>query len=186
MKYADIIIPRGGSNTVAIDLINYHLKYLLNNIVFKNDKGEVFGKRDDEKVKESKELGVTRIERYSREIIDKLEKADVFTTINEERLVEHDEEDMFLEMFKNYLKCENYQYFDLYMDIYVKKIREAIGKDDLVIFSIDDRLKIESNVKEKIKHLKDPENECFDIFFFVPIFLDNGICLQWEKRNYRL
>ena len=173
-EYADIIIPRGGSNTVAIDLINYHLKYLLNNILFKNDKGEVFGKRDDEKVKESKELGVTRIERYSREIIDKLEKADVFTTINEERLVEHDEEDMFLEMFKNYLKCENYQYFDLYMDIYVKKIRDAIGKDDLVIFSIDDRLKIESNVKEKIKHLKDPENECFDIFFFVPIFLDNG------------
>jgi len=26
-QYADIIIPRGGSNTIAIDLINYHLKY---------------------------------------------------------------------------------------------------------------------------------------------------------------
>ena len=31
-KYADIIIPRGGSNTIAIDLINYHLKYSMSNL----------------------------------------------------------------------------------------------------------------------------------------------------------
>ena len=34
-EYADIIIPRGGSNTIAIDLINYHLKYLVGNVTLK-------------------------------------------------------------------------------------------------------------------------------------------------------
>ena len=46
-EYADIIIPRGGSNTIAIDLINYHLKYLIGNVTFKNQKGEIIEKNSD-------------------------------------------------------------------------------------------------------------------------------------------
>ena len=34
--YTDIIIPRGGSNTIAIDLINYYLKYKLSKIFPEN------------------------------------------------------------------------------------------------------------------------------------------------------
>ena len=66
-EYADIIIPRGGSNTIAIDLINYHLKYLIGNVKFKNDKGDIVEKKDDEENKKLIKQNFMVEEFYSKE-----------------------------------------------------------------------------------------------------------------------
>ena len=101
-EYADIIIPRGGSNTIAIDLINYHLKYLIGNVKFKNDKGDIVEKKDDEENKKLIKQNFMVEEFYSKETIEGLSKKDIFNENDEFCLVNKDEEDMFLDMFKNY------------------------------------------------------------------------------------
>lgn len=166
-EYADIIIPRGGSNTIAIDLINYHLKYIIGNYIFKNDKGEIVGEKKEEK--EDKNKGKTWYVEgfYSDEIIKGLQKEDVFDEDSNHCLIKNEEKDMFLDMFKNYLKNENFQYFDIYMDIYTKKIKDVLEKDDLIILSNDDLKKIETLIQEKIKNNK---NETFQVFYYIPIF----------------
>ena len=175
-EYADIIIPRGGSNTIAIDLINYHLKYLIGNIEFKNEKGEIIEKKDEENKKLIKN-NLMMEEYYDKKTIENLNKKDIFYENNKNNenknnnfcLVNKGEEDMFLDMFKNYLNNEQFQYFDLYMDIYTKKIKESIEENDLLIISHDDQTKIDSMIKEKSK-----ENKIFNIFYFIPILFGNA------------
>jgi hypothetical protein len=53
--YADIIIPRGGSNTIAIDLINYYLKYKLTNVFPETVQNFVIEKLNNFKDNENKE-----------------------------------------------------------------------------------------------------------------------------------
>ena len=168
-EYADIIIPRGGSNTIAIDLINYHLKYLIGNVKFKNDKGDIVEKKDDEENKKSIKQNFMVEEFYSKETIEGLSKKDIFNENDEFCLVNKDEEDMFLDMFKNYLKNNQYQYFDLYMDIYIKKIKECIDENDLIIISNDDQNKIDLMIKEKLK-----KNKSINIVYFIPILFTNA------------
>ena len=175
-EYADIIMPRGGSNTIAIDLINYHLKYLIGNIEFKNEKGEIIEKKDEENKKLIKN-NLMMEEYYDKKTIENLNKKDIFYENNKNNenknnnfcLVNKEEEDMFLDMFKNYLNNEQFQYFDLYMDIYTKKIKESIEENDLLIISHDDQTKIDSMIKEKSK-----ENKIFNIFYFIPILFGNA------------
>ena len=168
-EYADIIIPRGGSNTIAIDLINYHLKYLIGNVKFKNDKGDIVEKKDDEENKKLIKQNFMVEEFYSKETIEGLSKKDIFNENEEFCLVNKDEEDMFLDMFKNYLKNNQYQYFDLYMDIYIKKIKECIDENDLIIISNDDQNKIDLMIKEKLK-----KNKSINIVYFIPILFTNA------------
>ena len=168
-EYADIIIPRGGSNTIAIDLINYHLKYLIGNVKFKNDKGDIVEKKDDEENKKLIKQNFMVEEFYSKETIEGLSKKDIFNENEEFCLVNKDEEDMFLDMFKNYLKNNQYQYFDLYMDIYTKKIKECIDENDLIIISNDDQNKIDLMIKEKLK-----KNKSINIVYFIPILFANA------------
>ena len=168
-EYADIIIPRGGSNTIAIDLINYHLKYLIGNVKFKNDKGDIVEKKDDEENKKLIKQNFMVEEFYSKETIEGLSKKDIFNENDEFCLVNKDEEDMFLDMFKNYLKNNQYQYFDLYMDIYIKKIKECIDENDLIIISNDDQNKIVLMIKEKLK-----KNKSINIVYFIPILFTNA------------
>ena len=168
-EYADIIIPRGGSNTIAIDLINYHLKYLIGNVKFKNDKGDIVEKKDDEENKKLIKQNFMVEEFYSKETIEGLSKKDIFNENDEFCLVNKDEEDMFLDMFKNYLKNNQYQYFDLYMDIYIKKIKECIDENDLIIISNDDQNKIDLMIKEKLK-----KNKSINIVYFIPILFTNA------------
>ena len=168
-EYADIIIPRGGSNTIAIDLINYHLKYLIGNVKFKNDKGDIVEKKDDEENKKLIKQNFMVEEFYSKETIEGLSKKDIFNENDEFCLVDKDEEDMFLDMFKNYLKNNQYQYFDLYMDIYIKKIKECIDENDLIIISNDDQNKIDLMIKEKLK-----KNKSINIVYFIPILFTNA------------
>ena len=168
-EYADIIIPRGGSNTIAIDLINYHLKYLIGNVKFKNDKGDIVEKKDDEENKKLIKQNFMVEEFYSEETIEGLSKKDIFNENEEFCLVNKDEEDMFLDMFKNYLKNNQYQYFDLYMDIYIKKIKECIDENDLIIISNDDQNKIDLMIKEKLK-----KNKSINIVYFIPILFTNA------------
>ena len=168
-EYADIIIPRGGSNTIAIDLINYHLKYLIGNVVFKNDKGQIIEKKNDEENKKLIKNNLMMEEYYNKTTIENLTKKDIFHENNNFCLVNKDEEDMFLDMFKNYLNNEQCQYFDLYMDIYTKKIKESIEENDLIIISHDDQTKIDSMIKEKLK-----QNKNINIFYFIPILFGNA------------
>ena len=168
-EYADIIVPRGGSNTIAIDLINYHLKYLIGNVKFKNDKGDIVEKKDDEENKKLIKQNFMVEEFYSKETIEGLSKKDIFNENEEFCLVNKDEEDMFLDMFKNYLKNNQYQYFDLYMDIYTKKIKEFIKENDLIIISNDDQNKIDLMIKEKLK-----KNKSINIVYFIPILFTNA------------
>ena len=90
-EYADIIIPRGGSNTIAIDLINYHLKYLIGNVKFKNDKGDIVEKKDDEENKKLIKQNFMVEEFYSKETIEGLSKKDIFNENEEFCLVNKDE-----------------------------------------------------------------------------------------------
>ena len=164
-EYADIIIPRGGSNTIAIDLINYHLKYLIGNVTFKNQKGEIIEKNNDI----DGDNKITKKKTNSEDIgtIDKLGIKDVFCQDEKRCLVEKKDEGMFLEMFKNYLRNDEYHYFDLYIDIYIKTIKDFHEKEDLIIFSNDE----ESEVMERIDELKN-EKETFNVFYFIPILLN--------------
>ena len=169
-EYADIIIPRGGSNTIAIDLINYHLKYLVQNVTFKNDKDEIIENKYIKKVVIN-ESTIRREEFYHPDTIAGLGKEDIFCAEQSQCLVQKEEEDMFLEMFKNYLRYEQSQYFDLYIDIYLEKIKSEYKQDDLILFSRDDQSKVELKVKERIKKLKN-EEDTFNIFYFTPILFD--------------
>ena len=170
-EYADIIIPRGGSNTIAIDLINYHLKYLVGNVIFKNDK-EITVEKIDAKEKDDNETTIKKEYVDNPETINKLGTKDIFCEDKNKCLIKKEEEDMFLDMFKSYLKNEKSQYYDLYIDIYISKIKDAYEKDDLIIFSNDDLSKVELNVKERIKKLK-KQGDTFNVFYFIPFFFDN-------------
>ena len=169
-EYADIIIPRGGSNTIAVDLINYHLKYLVQNVTFKNDKDEIIENKYIKKIVIN-ESTIRREEFYHPDTIAGLGKEDIFCEEQSQCLVQKEEENMFLEMFKNYLRNEQSQYFDLYIDIYLEKIKAEYKQDDLILFSRDDQSKIELKVKERIKKLKN-EEKTFNIFYFIPLLFE--------------
>ena len=169
-EYADIIIPRGGSNTIAIDLINYHLKYLVQNVTFKNDKDEIIENKYIKKIVIN-ESTIRREEFYHPDTIAGLGKEDIFCAEQSQCLVQKEEENMFLEMFKNYLRNEQSQYFDLYIDIYLEKIKAEYKQDDLILFSRDDQSKIELKIKDRIKKLKN-EEKTFNIFYFIPLLFE--------------
>ena len=169
-EYADIIIPRGGSNTIAVDLINYHLKYLVQNVTFKNDKDEIIENKYIKKIVIN-ESTIRREEFYHPDTIAGLGKEDIFCEEQSQCLVQKEEENMFLEMFKNYLRNEQSQYFDLYIDIYLEKIKAEYKQDDLILFSRDDQSKIELKVKDRIKKLKN-EEKTFNIFYFIPLLFE--------------
>ena len=169
-EYADIIIPRGGSNTIAIDLINYHLKYLVQNVTFKNDKDEIIENKYIKKIVIN-ESTIRREEFYHPDTIAGLGKEDIFCAEQSQCLVQKKEENMFLEMFKNYLRNEQSQYFDLYIDIYLEKIKAEYKQDDLILFSRDDQSKIELKIKDRIKKLKN-EEKTFNIFYFIPLLFE--------------
>ena len=169
-EYADIIIPRGGSNTIAVDLINYHLKYLVQNVTFKNDKDEIIENKYIKKIVIN-ESTIRREEFYHPDTIAGLGKEDIFCEEQSQCLVQKEEENMFLEMFKNYLRNEQSQYFDLYIDIYLEKIKAEYKQDDLILFSRDDQSKIELKIKDRIKKLKN-EEKTFNIFYFIPLLFE--------------
>ena len=147
-QYADIIIPRGGSNTVAIGLINYHLKYKLANIIKKL-------KNENEKVNYCN----------SEKNDCLINKEDIFC--DKICVLEENEKDLYLSMFKNFLFGKKYNYFDLYLDIYNKKIYSII-QNKIFIFKKNEMKKIE----EKIQKSKENNNNSLDVFIYVPILFD--------------
>ena len=78
----------------------------------------------------------------------------MFESENDFCLIKEEEKDMFLDMFRNYLKTEKFEYFDLYMDIYTKKIKDEIQKDEVIILSNDELNKIKFIIEDKIKKSK--------------------------------
>jgi uridine kinase len=177
--YADIIIPRGGSNTIAIDLINYYLKYKLSRVF--PDKiqdliidNKLSNCKEDENKEKNKELSdddlilkKINIEFLKRENVELIKIGDIFDKnvciINEE------EKNLYFSIFKNYLLNEKYQFFDLYLDIITKKIKEIID-NNIIHFINNDFKGVELSINDKINKIKnEKKEEKFPLFIYVPI-----------------
>ena len=177
-QFADIIIPRGGSNTIAIDLINYHLKYKLSHLFPENinkflleklsnnknnEKGENVDKNDDYVVRKiiTKDL-------FKKESIDKVKKEDIFD--EKVCVLEFNERNLYFLMLKNFLTTEKYQFFDLYLDIYTKKIYSII-KDNIILFKNNEIKNVEKIIKDKINESKNKDMK-FNVSIYIPIMLE--------------
>ena len=210
--YADIIIPRGGSNTIAIDLINCYLKFKLTKI-FPETKNFIIDKlskfKDDENNDNDKESIIEKLnssELFKKENIELIKHEDIFD--EDICVINNDEKNLYLSIFKNILLGEKYHYFDLYLDILTKKIHSLI-KNDIIIFKNNDIKIVESIITKKITTNK---NEPFKVFIYVPmlyecneklksfmdylkglkevclitivsIFLNKEICEKYQEKN---
>jgi uridine kinase len=175
--YADIIIPRGGSNTIAIDLINYYLKYNLTKVFPENINKFIVDSLTHNKDKIEKE---NKKNNNTNEIIEKEAIAELLKKENIELikledifednicLVDNEEKNLYFSIFKNYLSGQKIQYFDLYLDIFTKKINSII-KDNIIIFKNNDVKLIEEIINKKIISNK---NEAFNVFIYIPILYD--------------
>ena len=178
--YADIIIPRGGSNTIAIDLINYYLKFKLTKI-FPESKNFVINKLNNYKDDENNDNDIDKniiIEKLSssellkKENIEIIKHEDIF---NENFcVINNDEKNLYFSIFKNFLLGKKYQYFDLYIDILTKKVHSLI-KNDIIIFKNNDIKMVESIITKKISINK---SEPFKVFLYVPILYEYTERLQ--------
>ena len=177
-QYADIIIPRGGSNTIAIDLINYHLKYKLVKLFPDNinkfiiEKLNKINKNENEKVSfddnKNNEYYIKNFnnkELFRKEDIEQIKKEDIFD--EKVCILEENEKNLYISIFKNYITFEKYQYFDLYLDICTKKIKSIIN-NNIIIFKNNDIKKIESIIQEKKKNHR---NKSFNVYIYIPILL---------------
>ena len=183
--YADIIIPRGGSNTIAIDLINYYLKYKLSNIFPENIQSFIIDKLDNSKEKkiddEEKKENVKEKEEddyvIKKVVLKELLKKDNIELVKNEDifdekvcLIDPSEKKLFFNIFINYLLGKKFQYFDLYLDIFTKKI-SSIVKNDIIIFINNEFKNVESIINKKIKLNK---NESFKVYIYVPLLLEHS------------
>lgn len=178
--YADIIIPRGGSNTIAIDLINYYLKYKLSNIFPENIQSFIIDKlnnSEEKKIDEEKKENVKEEEDYviKKVVLKELLKKDNIELVKNEDifdekicLIEPSEKKLYFNIFINYLLGKKIQYFDLYLDIFTKKIG-CIVKKDIIIFINNEFKNVESIINKRIKLNK---NETFKVYIYTPILLE--------------
>ena len=178
--YADIIIPRGGSNTIAIDLINYYLKYKLSNIFPENIQSFIIDKlnnSEEKKIDEEKKENVKEEEDYviKKVVLKELLKKDNIELVKNEDifdekicLIEPSEKKLYFNIFINYLLGKKIQYFDLYLDIFTKKIG-CIVKKDITIFINNEFKNVESIINKRIKLNK---NETFKVYIYAPILLE--------------
>ena len=166
-KYADIIIPRGGSNTIAIDLINYHLKYNMKKmfpekIDYIMDKLEKYKNNIEENEKDNydNEKG----ELNNKEVIKDIKIDDIF----DEKIciLKENEKQFYLIMLNNYLNMKKYQYFDLYLDIYTKKIYTIVN-NNIIIFKNEDMKNVESLLQKTLEN-----KQLFDIYIYIPILFE--------------
>ena len=178
--YADIIIPRGGSNTIAIDLINYYLKYKLSNIFPENIQSFIIdklNKSEEKKIDEEQKENVKEEEDYviKKVVLKELLKKDNIELVKNEDifdekicLIEPSEKKLYFNIFINYLLGKKIQYFDLYLDIFTKKIG-CIVKKDIIIFINNEFKNVESIINKRIKLNK---NETFKVYIYAPILLE--------------
>ena len=192
--FADIIIPRGSSNTIIIDLLNYHLKYMAKHLFpngikkyLKEKKLENIERSNNLDDEEDKDFVLGKDSCKSLFKIDTVESIkydDVFqeniTLVNDEN-----EKKNYLTMLKNYLTGNKIHYFDLYTDLFIKKIYEYV-KNNILVFKNFENEKINSEISNKKEKLQG-KNGIFDVYFFVPILLEKnekiGIILETLKNN---
>ena len=182
--YADIIIPRGGSNSIAIDLINYYLKFKLSHIFPENIQNLIIDKlsnykkenndKDDMDMEIRKELSDDDLilkkivlAEIKKESVDLLKLEDIFD--KNVCIVSEEEKNKFFSIFKNYLLSEKHQYFDLYLDIITKKINDQI-QNNIIHFINNDFKGVASIINEKINAIKkEKKDETIQLFIYVPI-----------------
>ena len=178
--YADIIIPRGGSNTIAIDLINYYLKYKLTK-VFPEIKNYIVEKlsnhkenidNDKEKNNKDNNIIVDKTGLLKKENIELIKYEDIFE--DSICLINNEEKSLYFSIFKNFLLGKKFDYYDLYLDIITKKINSIIN-NNIIIFKNNDI----KNVKEKItKKINEIKNNKFDVFIYIPMLYEYSEKIQ--------
>ena len=176
--FADIIIPRGGSNTIAIDLINYYLKYKLSKL-FSDDIQNLLSEKINNFNNLNEEINLNKknedniIENFAtnellkEENIELIKYEDIFD--DNVGLIDNNEKKLYFSIFKNYLLGKKYNYFDLYLDIFAKKMKSII-KDDIVISRNNDIQLLESLISKK--------RDRFNVYIYIPILFE-----YYEKIN---
>ena len=180
--FADIIIPRGSSNTIIIDLLNYHLKYMSKYLFpngikkfLKDKKNENIDKKNNEFYDEND--GDFVLGKGSCKSLFKVEN---IQNINYEKIFEENislindemEKKNYLVMFKNYLTGNKIHYFDLYTDLFIKKIYEFV-KNKILVYKNFDIEKINSEINTKREKFLE-KNENLNVYIFVPILLEKS------------
>lgn len=163
--FADIIIPRGGSNTIAIDIINYYLRHKLLKIFPESFQNFTINLKN--KKAETEDLVINKLELdelLKKEHIQKIEFKNIFD--DNLGIIGEKEKKLYLTMLKNYLSGEKYQYFDLYLDIFTKKIFQQIENDN-IIYKNHDIEKIKELIKSRIG-----KNDKIKIFVYFPILFE--------------
>jgi hypothetical protein len=149
---ADVVIPRGAENTVAIDLVSQHLKYQLSKIL---------GPNIDIKKTDS---GLALL---SHEIID---PKHLFT---EGRIIVHEDSsqlDLLKEILTDFLNGKNILYYKIFIEnmlrsltsLYNMKITKLESDRETFLTEFDNFSCIESSIKRILlyKHIILSESDC--------------------------
>ncbi len=152
IKMADVVIPRGAENTVAIDLVSQHLKYQLSKIL---------GPNIDIKKTDS---GLALL---SHEIID---PKHLFT---EGRIIVHEDSsqlDLLKEILTDFLNGKNILYYKIFIEnmlrsltsLYNMKITKLESDRETFLTEFDNFSCIESSIKRILlyKHIILSESDC--------------------------
>ena len=155
--FADLIIPRGSSNTIIIDLLNYHFKYIGKHLFpngikkflkeKKSENNEKYNNFDNE-IDNDFVLGVDSCKSlFKLDNVESIKYDDIFEE-NISLINDDNEKKNYLTMFKNYLIGNKIHYFDLYTDLFIKKIYEYV-KNEVIVFKNFDVEKINSEIEKK-------------------------------------
>ena len=192
-EYADLVIPRGGSNTIAINLINYYLKYKsvtlfpenIKNLLKENNTNDNKEKANDNDINDNEKNND-----INNFISQKLSKKENIVSIKEEDifdknicLLEENEKQLFFKIFKNILSSEKYHYFDLYSDILTKKINSFV-KNKIIIIKKDEINDIEATIRKNRKKIKNGTPLTIYIYMSM-LFEDEKLkfCLDYLKNQ---
>lgn len=165
-RFADIIIPRGTSNSIVIELLNYHLLYKLSELY--PEKNEELKKQESENpnniLKKDKVLGLSLSSSFSKQLLSIIQAEEIFD--EKFTIVRDDEKSSFKEMFAHILTGKKYCFYGLYMDIFTKTLYQLI-KGKILIFPSFGKEKINDIIKEKEK-----SNSSLEIILYVPILIE--------------
>ena len=179
--FADLIIPRGSSNTIIIDLLNYHFKYIGKHLFpngikkflkeKKSENNEKYNNFDNE-IDNDFVLGVDSCKSlFKLDNVESIKYDDIFEE-NISLINDDNEKKNYLTMFKNYLIGNKIHYFDLYTDLFIKKIYEYV-KNEVIVFKNFDVEKINSEIEKKKQKFQE-KNGNLNICFFAPIILEKN------------
>ena len=171
-KLADVIIPRGAENTVAIDLVSQHLKYQLTKIFSEkqnsNDKKNV---SDNDIIISQHELIDPKYQFFDQKVIVTEDSANI-------EVLQH--------IFTDFINGKNLSYYKMFLEQMVNSLISIYSgsklsnptQDDLVLTEMDNLNNLEGKTEKTTKIIyfqtsllneKDFINLEYNIFNFLEI-----------------